>query len=55
MLGPYLFRKAGETGGYMNQFSIMIEYDKDFEIKQLIIDDTFYPTTSTDVSLKKGH
>jgi LysM repeat protein len=55
MLGPYLFRKAGENGGYMNQFSIMIEYDKDFEIKQLIIDDTFYPTTSRDVSLKQEH
>lgn len=44
MLGPYLFRKAGDAGGYMNQFSIMIEYGTDLDIKQLIIDDSFYPT-----------
>jgi len=49
MLGPYLFRKAGENGGYMNQFSIMIEYGKDLEIRQLIIDDSFYPTTHPDL------
>jgi LysM repeat protein len=48
MLGPYLFRKAGENGGYMNQFSIMIEYSKDLEIRQLIIDDSFYPATRPD-------
>jgi LysM repeat protein len=48
MLGPYLFRKAGENGGYMNQFSIMIEYGKDLEIRQLIIDDSFYPSTRSD-------
>jgi hypothetical protein len=46
MLGPYLFRKAGESGGYMNHFSIMIEYSKDLEIRQFIIDDTFYPITT---------
>jgi LysM repeat protein len=46
MLGPYLFRKAGEEGGFMNQFSIMIEYSKDFEIRQMIIDDSFYPATA---------
>jgi hypothetical protein len=43
MLGPYLFRKAGDNGGYMNQFSIMIEYGKDLEIRQLIIHDSLYP------------
>jgi LysM repeat protein len=53
MLGPYLFRKAGENGGYMNQFSIMIEYGKDLEIRQLIIDDSFYPTTHKDVFPKE--
>lgn len=53
MLGPYLFRKAGENGGYMNQFSIMIEYSKNLEIRQLIIDDSFYPETRTDISLDK--
>ncbi len=52
MLGPYLFRKAGENGGFMNQFSIMIEYGRDFEIRQMIIDDSFYPSTATDFSLK---
>jgi len=52
MLGPYHFRKAGENGGYMNQFSSMIEYRKDFEIRQLTIDDTFYPSSSRDLSKK---
>jgi len=46
MLGPYLFRKAGEDGGFMNQFSTMIEYRKDFEIRQVTIDDSFYPSTT---------
>jgi LysM repeat protein len=50
MLGPYLFRKAGEYGGFMNQFSIMIEYGKDFEIRQMIIDDSFYPDATTGYS-----
>lgn len=53
MLGPYLFRKAGEDGGFMNQFSIMIEYGKDFEIRQMIIDDSFYPAVTTDFSIKQ--
>jgi hypothetical protein len=51
MLGPYLFRKAGEDGGFMNQFSIMIEYEKDFEIRQMIIDDSFYPAVTTEFSI----
>ena len=55
MLGPYLFRKAGEDGGYMNQFSIMIEYSKDFEIRQFIIDDSFYPTTHPEISLENNN
>jgi LysM repeat protein len=55
MLGPYLFRKSGEHGGFMNQFSIMIEYSKDLEIRQLIIDDSFYPTKDKDASFKNSN
>jgi LysM repeat protein len=55
MLGPYLFRKPGEHGGFMNQFSIMIEYGKDLEIRQLIIDDSFYPSIDKDVSPKNSN
>jgi len=55
MLGPYLFRKSAEHGGFMNQFTIMIEYGKDLEIRQFIINDTFYPATDKDVSLRKSN
>lgn len=55
MLGPYLFRKPGEQGGFMNQFSIMIEYGQDLEIRQHIIDDGFYPATDKGVSRQNSN